>query len=61
MTDSQTQSTDLWLSRGGGGGWELVTSGCKLLYIEWVKIQGPTVQHRELRSTFYNKPQWKRI
>ena len=47
--------------KGRGGGWELVTSGCKLLYIEWVKIQGPTVQHRELCSTFYNKPQWKRI
>ena len=25
------------------------------------KQQGPTVQHRELYSTSYNKPKWKRI
>ena len=36
-TDSQTQRTDLWLSRGmrgeGGLDWESRISRCKLLYI----------------------------
>ena len=37
--DSQTQKTDLWLSREGGGGgkgWEFGVSRCKLVYIEWI-------------------------
>ena len=25
------------------------------------KQQGPTVQHRELYSVFYDKPEWKRV
>ena len=31
---------------GRGLGWELVTSGCKLFYIEWMKKQGPALQPR---------------
>ena len=38
--DSQTQRTELWLSRGsvlgGGMGWEFGISICKLLYMEWI-------------------------
>ena len=38
-TDSQAQTTDLWLPSwvGGGGGWiEFGISICKLLHIEWI-------------------------
>ena len=36
-TDSQTERTDLWLPRGGGGmEWEAGVSRCKLLYIKWI-------------------------
>ena len=38
-TDSQTQTIDLWLSRGVGGEgmeWESGISRCKLLYIGWI-------------------------
>ena len=39
-TDPQTQSTDLWLPRGSGGGrgmgWEFGVSRCKLLCIGWM-------------------------
>ena len=30
-------------------------------YIRMDKQQGPTVQHRELYSVSYDKPQWKRL
>ena len=35
---SQTQKTDLWFPRRGGGGmdWEFGVSKCKLFYIEWI-------------------------
>ena len=39
-TDSQTQSTDWWLPKRGGGwgrdGLGVGISRCKLVYIEWV-------------------------
>ena len=39
-TDSQTQRTDLWLSRGQGHGggmdWGFGIRRCKLLYREWI-------------------------
>ena len=38
-TDSQTQRTDLWLTRGrdrGGMDWEFGVSRYKLLYIGWI-------------------------
>ena len=58
-TDSQAQTTDLWLPRGrgrGGKGWEFVVGRCKLLYIEWINnkvlmcstgnyIQYPVINH----------------
>ena len=59
MKQKQTHIENRLVVIKGGG--EPVTSGHTLLYIEWIKMQGPTVRHRELDSTFYNKPQWKRI
>ena len=58
-TDSQTQRTDLWLSRGAGVGkdWECGISRCKPVYIEWTNnnkillyrtgnyIQYPLINH----------------
>ena len=38
-TDSQTERTDLWLSRGssvGGMEWEFGISRCKVLYKGWI-------------------------
>ena len=39
-TDSQTQRTDLWLTRGwgseGGMDWKRGISRCNLLYTEWI-------------------------
>ena len=39
-TESQTRRTDLWLPRErdgmGGLDWELGTSRCKVLHIEWI-------------------------
>ena len=54
-TDPQTQRTDLWLPRVGLD-WEFGTSGCKLVYIEWINnkdlpysvgnyIQYPVINH----------------
>jgi len=61
-TNSQTSTTDLWLSRGredgGGMDWEFGISRGKLLYIGWINnkvlptastgnyIQYPVVNHR---------------
>ena len=39
-TGTDSQRTDLWLSRGGRGRggmkWEFGVSRCNLLYIEWI-------------------------
>ena len=39
-TDSQTETSDLWLPRGREGGrrmdWEFGVSTCKLLHLEWI-------------------------
>ena len=46
-TDSQTYRTNLCLlwerENGGGKDWEFGISRCKLIYIGWIKKQGPTV------------------
>ena len=52
--DSQTQRTDLWLPKGkwvwGGMGLGLADANY------YIKLQGPTVQHRELSSISWDKP-----
>ena len=41
---------------------EFGISRCKLLYIGWTNNNlHPSVQHRELYSISYDKPQWERI
>ena len=59
-TDLQTQRSDLWFSRGSGGGrgmdWEFGVGRCKLLHLEWINnkvllystgnnIQSPGINH----------------
>ena len=56
-TDSRTENR-LVVAKGdsrGGMDWEFGISHCKLLYLEWIKTQGPTVSHRELYSISCNK------
>ena len=56
-TDSQTQKTDLWLQRGKGrkwdeqGVWQMQTITFRMDQ-QW----GPTVQHRDLYSVFWDRP-----
>ena len=52
LSETETDSEGV----GGGMEWEVGVSRCKLLYIEWLKQQGPTVEHRELYSISYDKP-----
>ena len=41
----------------GGKDWEFRISRCKLLYIQGINNQGPTVEHRDLYSISCDKPQ----
>ena len=41
---------------GGGINQEFGNNVYILLYIKWIKKQGPTVQHRELYSVSCDKP-----
>ena len=49
--DSQTQRTNLWLPNGKGEGEGKIRIWGLTYYCNQ---QGPTVQHRDLYSTFYN-------
>ena len=62
-TDSQTQRTDLCLPEDGGGSREKDGLGVwgqqmQTIIYRTDKQQGPTVYHRELYSTFCDKPEY---
>ena len=64
-TDSQIQRTNFWLPEGEDGGgdidlgvWDRHTH-TSIFYVD--NPQGPTIQHRELCSTFCNYLNGKRI
>ena len=54
---TQTQKTNLWLPKGVGRDKSGVSDEqIQSTIYKTDKQQGPTVQHRELYSIFYNKP-----
>ena len=57
---SRLQALSHWCTLESLGKTTLKTKDNTLLYVKQI-MTGPTVQHRELHSTFYNNPWWKRI
>ena len=63
LSTKQTQITDmesrLVVSRGQGGGSgmdrEFGVGRCKLLHLDWISNEDPTVQHRELCPVFWGR------
>ena len=57
-TETDAQRTDAWLPRREVGGMDR-SVGLAAVNCEIQNEQGPTVEHRELYSTSYDKSQWK--
>ena len=56
-----SQRTDLWLQDCGGGGLQVWDQQMQTSIYRMEKLQGPTVEDRELYSISCDKPEWKRI